>query len=195
MDTTIGLKDLFYAPITEDANGYETYGTPVRLAKGITAGLSYDRNSVTIDADDQVEDELDLFKEGKISLGVYAITSEKAAVLTGADVDNNGCLIDSGNDDPPYVAIGFRALTSKGTYRYMWLYRVKFSVPGENFATKKRDGITANSPTIEGKFYPRKKPDSRGENPWRTSVTEGESNDSTTIIGNWFNSVPEPTFS
>ena len=30
---TIGLDKLFYAPITEDENGEETYGTPVILAK------------------------------------------------------------------------------------------------------------------------------------------------------------------
>ena len=32
---TIGLDKLFYAPITEAANGDETYGTPVQLAKAI----------------------------------------------------------------------------------------------------------------------------------------------------------------
>ena len=32
---TIGLDKLFYAPITEDENGDEEYGTPVMLAKAI----------------------------------------------------------------------------------------------------------------------------------------------------------------
>ena len=31
--TTIGLDKLYYAPITEDENGEETYSTPVQLAK------------------------------------------------------------------------------------------------------------------------------------------------------------------
>ena len=38
--STIGLDSLFYAPITENATGEETYGTPVRLAKAISCELS-----------------------------------------------------------------------------------------------------------------------------------------------------------
>ena len=34
---TIGLDKLYYAPITEDANGQETYGTPCILAKAMSA--------------------------------------------------------------------------------------------------------------------------------------------------------------
>ena len=32
---TIGLDMLYFAPITEDENGDETYGTPAKLAKAI----------------------------------------------------------------------------------------------------------------------------------------------------------------
>ena len=34
---TIGLDKLYYAKITEDADGNETYATPVQLAKAISA--------------------------------------------------------------------------------------------------------------------------------------------------------------
>ena len=37
---TIGLDKLYYAPITEDEQGEETYGTPQVLAKAMTADLS-----------------------------------------------------------------------------------------------------------------------------------------------------------
>ena len=37
---TIGLDMLYFAPITEDENGDETYGTPAKLAKAMTADLS-----------------------------------------------------------------------------------------------------------------------------------------------------------
>ena len=37
---TIGLDKLYYAKITEDENGNETYGTPSQLAKAISADLS-----------------------------------------------------------------------------------------------------------------------------------------------------------
>ena len=37
---TIGLDKLFYAKITEDNEGIESYGTPSQLAKAMTADLS-----------------------------------------------------------------------------------------------------------------------------------------------------------
>ena len=37
---TIGLDKLYYAKITEDEAGEETYETPVPLAKAMTAELS-----------------------------------------------------------------------------------------------------------------------------------------------------------
>ena len=44
---TIGLDKLFYAKITEDESGDETYATPVQLAKAMTADLSVEPVSYT----------------------------------------------------------------------------------------------------------------------------------------------------
>ena len=40
---TIGLRDLYRAPITIGTSGAEEYGTPVRMAKAISAELSVER--------------------------------------------------------------------------------------------------------------------------------------------------------
>lgn len=190
---TIGLKDLYYSIITEDSSGNETYGTPVKLAPAISANLSQERSTAQLYADDQVEDDLDEFAKGTISLNVSAISDAVAAILTGSTVDSNGCLVDTDVDAAPYVAIGFRSPTSKGKNRYVWLYRVKFTVPNDSFATK-GESVSFNTPTIEGTFYKRHKADSRGRHPWRYSVTEGESQSSASTITAWFTAVPEPTF-
>lgn len=49
---TIGLDKLYYATITEDESGSETYGTPVVLAKAITAEISVEQAEATLYADD-----------------------------------------------------------------------------------------------------------------------------------------------
>ena len=41
-----------------------------------------------------------------------------AALLLGAEVDENGVLISRGEDNPTYVAVGFRARKANGKYRY-----------------------------------------------------------------------------
>ena len=49
---TLGLDSLFYAPITEVADGTETYGTPQKLAKAISAELSVEIAEAILYADD-----------------------------------------------------------------------------------------------------------------------------------------------
>ena len=49
---TIGLDRLYYAKITEDTNGDETYDTPIPLAKAISAELSVELAEATLYEDD-----------------------------------------------------------------------------------------------------------------------------------------------
>ena len=49
---TIGLDKLYYAKITEDTSGNETYEDPQPLAKAMTAELSVELAEATLYADD-----------------------------------------------------------------------------------------------------------------------------------------------
>lgn len=188
---TIGLDKLYYAPITEDSNGNETYGTPVQLAKAISADLSIELNEATLFADDGQAEAVKEFKSGTLSLGVDEIGNDAAAALVGARVDANGVLISSGEDVSNYVAIGFRAKKSNGKYKYYWLYRVLFGVPATNLATK-GDSITFSTQTIEGTILQRNKVDGANKHLWKAEVTENDSN--AAIISAWYNAVYEPTY-
>ena len=151
---TIGLDKLYYAPITAGTGGAETYGTPVQLAKAITAELSVELNEAILYADDGQAESVREFKSGTISLNVDDLPPAAAAALLGATVDENGVLISRGEDSPAFVAIGFRARKADGKYRYFWLYRVQFAVPGNSLQTK-GDSITDQGrlqglPPLEG---------------------------------------------
>ncbi len=188
---TIGLDKLYYASITEDQNGIETYGTPVQLAKAISADLSVELNEATLYADDGQAEAVKEFKSGTLSLGIDDIGSDAAAALVGAVVDTNGVLVSGGEDASKYVAIGFRAKKANGKYRYYWLYRVLFGVPATNLATK-GDSITFSTPTIEGTIFRRNKTDGNNKHPWKAEVNETGSN--TAIVDAWYNAVYEPVF-
>lgn len=188
---TIGLDKLYYAPITEDSNGNETYGTPVQLAKAISADLSIELNEATLYADDGRAEAVKEFKSGTISLGIDEIGNDVAAALVGAKVDANGVLISSGEDISNYVAIGFRAKKSNGKYKYYWLYRVLFGIPATNLATK-GDSITFSTPTIEGTILQRNKVDENNKHLWKSEVTE--SADNTAVINAWYTAVYEPKY-
>lgn len=190
---TIGLDKLFYAPITEDENGDEKYGTPVQLAKAMSAELSVELNEATLFADDGAAEIVKEFKSGTLSLGVDDIGIASAEALTGAKVDSNGVLISAGENDAAPVAVGFRAKKSNGTYRYFWLYRVKFGIPGTNLATK-GDSITFSTPTIEGTILRRNKLDGKGEHPWKAEVNEDDATVESTVITGWYTEVYEPDY-
>ena len=189
---TIGLDKLYYAPITEGSSGEETYGTPVQLAKAISAELSIELNEATLFADDGQAEAVKEFKSGTISLGVDDIGSAVAAALVGATVDANGVLVSRSEDSAPYVAIGFRAKKANGKYKYFWLYRVLFGVPAASLATK-GDSITFSTPTIEGTIFRRNKADTNGKHPWKAEITEDGANAS--VISSWYTTVYEPDYS
>jgi phi13 family phage major tail protein len=190
---TIGLDRLFYAKITEAANGDETYGTPLMLAKAISAELSVELAEATLYADDGAAEIIKEFKNGKLTLGVDDIGRTAAEELTGAAADENGVLISASEDGGKPVAIGFRAKKANGKYRYFWLYRVKFGVPNTNLATK-GDSITFSTPTIEGTISRRNKLDGNGNHPWKAEANADDEGVIAETISGWYTQVYEPVF-
>ena len=190
---TIGLDKLYYAKITEAANGEESYEKPVQLAKAISADLSVELAEATLYADDGAAEIVKEFKSGKLTLGIDDIGSTVASDLSGATIDANGVIVSTSEDGGTPVAVGFRAKKSNGKYRYFWLYRVKFGIPAANMATK-GDSITFSTPTIEGTILRRNKADTRGKHPWKAEVTEGDTTVTNETIVNWYNEVYEPTY-
>jgi phi13 family phage major tail protein len=190
---TIGLDSLYYAKITEDENGIETYGTPKVLAKAMTAELSVELIEAILYADDGASEVVKEFKSGALTLGIDDIGSLVAQDLTGCKIDSNNVVVSRSEDGGSPVAVGFRAKKANGKYRYFWLYRVIFSVPATTLATK-GDSITFSSPTIEGTVFRRNKLDGENKHPWKAEVTEGDTGVSASTISSWFTSVYEPDF-
>ena len=191
---TIGLDKLYYSVITEaPTTGDETYGTPVMLAKAISAELSVELAEATLYADDGPAEIIKEFKGGKLALGVDDIGKAAAEVLTGATTDSKGVLVSTSEDSGQTVAIGFRAKKGNGKYRYFWLYKVKFAVPSDSLATK-GDSITFQTPKIEGTVMRRNKLDGKGRHPWKAEITEGEQGADAATITAWYTKVYEPAF-
>lgn len=190
---TIGLDKLFYAIITEDDNGDETYATPMQMAKAMSADLSVELAEATLYADDGAAEIVKEFKSGTLSLGVDDIGAAVASDLTGATIDANGVVISTSEDGGDPVAVGFRAKKANGKYKYYWLYRVKFGIPATNLATK-GDSITFSTPTIEGTILRRNKLDGKGKHPWKAEVTEGDATVGADTIANWYKEVYEPSY-
>ena len=190
---TIGLDKLYYAKITEDESGEETYGTPTSLAKAMTVDLSVELAEATLYADDGAAEVVKEFKSGTLTLGIDDIGVQAAQDLTGAKIDTNKVLISTSDDGGAPVAIGFRAKKANGKYRYFWLYKVKFGIPATNLTTK-GESITFSTPTIEGTVLRRNKLDGQSKHPWKAEVSEDATGVAASVISGWYNEVYEPTF-
>ena len=190
---TIGLDKLYYAKITEDKDGNETYETPTPLAKAMTADLSVELAEATLYADDGAAEIVKEFKSGTLSLGIDDLGATIASDLTGSTIDSDGVVISTAEDGGEPVAVGFRAKKANGKYKYYWLYRVKFGIPATNLATK-GDSITFSTPTIEGTILRRNKVDGANKHPWKAEATEGDAKVSADVIANWYKNVYEPNY-
>lgn len=190
---TIGLDKLYYAKITEDSSGNETYGNPAALAKAIEADIAIELLEAILYADDGADTTIKEFKSGTLTLNIADIGASVAADLIGATVDSKGVLVSTGEDEPAPVAIGFRAKTAKGKYRYFWLYRVKFGIPGANLKTR-GDTVEFSTPSIEGTITRRNKLDGANKHPWKVEVTDGDTGVASSTISGWFTTVYEPDY-
>ena len=109
--------------------------------------------------------------------------------IFGNEIDDNGVLIRTSTDKPPYFAVGFKSEKSNGKFRYVWLYKVRAKPLTENYATK--EGTTINRQTGEVEWTAIKRThDSR----YQAVADEGE-NGFTAAMGETFlTSVYTPSF-
>lgn len=179
---TLGLKDLFYAVCTE-TDGEETYAAPKKLAEAMSADLSVKTADGSLYADDTLSESVTEFASGTLKLGIKDLTPEVLAEILGQMVDQNKVVWAGKDDEPPYVAVGFRAKKTGGKYRYVWLLKCKFKVPSEKYETK-GESIKFSTPDVEADFTTRKK-DGR----WKADFVGTETE---AAAKTWFTEVPEP---
>ncbi len=135
--SSIGLKDLYIAEVTQDDSGAYVADTPVYLAPASEATQEPASSMETQYADDAPFDVMMSEGETKINLSVTALPVETQALLQGKVFDAvSGRMFDN-NTTPPYFALGFRSLKSTGGYRYYWYLKGKFDPPKESTGTKK----------------------------------------------------------
>ena len=91
--------------------------------------------------------------------------AEHTGQIFGNQIDDNGVLVRTASDRPPYFAVGFKSEKSDGTYRFVWLYKVRAKPMTENYKTKEGQTITRQKRLgrMDGhQAYPRRALSGRG---------------------------------
>lgn len=134
---TLGLRDVHVAKLESDDESGVSYETPERIRGGITATITPTINTTTLYADDGPSETASSMGEITVALNTKDLPKSIQALMLGHKVNEDGVLVKSADDYAPYVALGFRAEKSDGTYRYVWLYKADSSL--KNKTIKQRE--------------------------------------------------------
>ena len=188
VSSTIGLKNVVIAPLlTDDASGH-TYGDLQLLAGAIEASVSPDNADPNIQYADDIEfDTLYADPEISFNLTMADIPLAIQEMLFANVIDDNGVLIRTAQDKPPYFAVGFKSEKSNHKYRYVWLYKVRAKPLTENFATKEGNTINRQQPEVQFTAIKR-----THDGRYQAVADEGENGFTAEKAATYLNSVYEP---
>ncbi len=147
----VGLKYPVCA-LYDDSTGSPVYSSGMVMGKAMTANLAWTNNSVTLYADDALDDIDQSITGGTEALGLNELTHEVQAFILGHQINGSGEFIINENDLAPYVGHGFYAKVKRnGAYKYraVWLYKMQYSEPADDNTTKGETAAFA-TPTING---------------------------------------------
>ncbi len=200
--TRIGVSNFHYALMTaeETKTTLPTYDTPISAPGLMSLNINPNSSIDTLFADDGPFETASTIGQIEVELQKNALSTANKVDLLGKTVDTKGGIISSDTDLPPWVAIGFKSLKSNGKYRYVWLYKGKFSDPEDNNETK-GDSINWQSDTITGNFVKLMYEYSSGTGtdakilrPWKYEMDEDDTAADATVISGWFSAVVMPVF-
>lgn len=191
MATKIGCDNLVYTLMTtEDTVETLPIYAEVKAAPGVMSININPNGSVeTLFADDGPMETAATIGKIEVEIQKNQLTSENKADFLGHSIDGNGAVVYGDSDVPPWVAIGFRSLKSNGKYRYVWLYKGKFSEPEDANETK-GDGINFQADTITGNFAKINKSikvtATKSTRPWKYELDGDDEGINTVSIDTWF---------
>ena len=190
VSSTVGLKNMVIAPVTADAETATTYGDLQRVAGAIEATITPENNDPDIQYFDDVEGDV-LYPDPELTFktklaDLPLIVQE---MIFSNKIDDNGVLIRTANDKPGYFAVGFMSEKANGTFRYMWLFKVRAKPVTETYATKEGTSITRQTGEVEWTAIKR-----TSDGRYQAVADEGENGFTAEKAAAFLNTVYTPVF-
>ena len=190
VSSTVGLKNMVIAPVTADTETATTYGDLQRVAGAIEATITPENNDPDIQYFDDVEGDV-LYPDPELTFktklaDLPLIVQE---MIFSNKIDDNGVLIRTANDKPGYFAVGFMSEKANGTYRYVWLFKVRAKPVTETYATKEGTSITRQTGEVEWAAIKR-----TSDGRYQAVADEGENGFTAEKAAAFLNTVYTPVF-
>ena len=150
VSSTIGMKNVVIAPLVEDTEETLTYGDLQSVVGAIDASITPSNTDPDIQYADDIEFDT-LYPDPELSFktkmaDLPLLIQQK---IFDNKIDDNGVLIRSATDKPPYFAVGFMSEKANHKFRYVWLYKVRAKPVTENYSTKAGKTITRQTGEVE----------------------------------------------
>ena len=119
VSSTVGLKNMVIAPLTVDTEETLTYGDLQLVAGAIEATITPDNADPDIQYADDIEFDV-LYPDPELTFTTKMADIPLAIqeMIFGNNIDDNGVLIRTSTDKPPYFAVGFKSEKSNGKFRF-----------------------------------------------------------------------------
>ena len=190
VSSTVGLKNVVIAPLTEDTETSHTYGELQLMAGAIEASITPENADPDVQYADDIEfDTLYPDPELTFSTSMADIPLSIQEQIFGNQIDDNGVLVRTASDRPPYFAVGFKSEKSDGTYRFIWLYKVRAKPMTENYKTKEGQTITRQNGSVEWTAIKR-----THDGRYQAVADEGQNGFDASKAATFLESVYEPSF-
>lgn len=131
-----GLQNIYIAEVTTDtAEAYATADTKHLIPAG-EMSISVDSEQAQYWFDNTVFETIGREGASEITISGAGLRAAARAYLNGKEIDEaTGAVIDSGQLNTKYFALGAEAWNSDGTKEYFWFAKGSFTVPDENNKT------------------------------------------------------------
>ena len=190
VSSTVGLKNMVLAPLTEDTEALLTYGTLQLVAGAIEASITPENADPDVMyADDQEFDVLYPDPELSFKTKMADIPLTIQEQIFGNKIDDNGVLIRSASDKPPYFAVGFMSEKSNGKFRFVWLFKVRAKPVTESYQTKEGGTVTRQTGEVEWTAIKR-----THDGQYQAVADEGENGFTAELGATFLQSVYTPVF-
>ena len=150
VSSTVGLKNMVLAPVTEDTETATTYGALQKVAGAIEASITPNNTDPDVQYFDDVEGDV-LYPDPELSFKTKLadLPLSIQEMIFSNKIDDNGVLVRRASDKPGYFAVGFMSEKASGKYRYVWLFKVRAKPVTESYATKEGKTITRQTGEVE----------------------------------------------
>lgn len=181
-----GVEKAYYAILKEDGDTpkYDT----VKYLPGLREiSITAKEEQATIYAENRLYDSENSLGEIEVTLDFASIETSDYVALLGKKVASTGGVIESADDQPPYIALMAEKTLSGGVKEYLTLFKGKLSIPEDKAKTK--EGKTEyQTKSLNGLFMPLE------NGMWKHAVKTTDDNfDKDTHKNNWGKTVIIPS--